>query len=354
MLLKELCQRNGVSGNEKQVREYILEQIIEKVNHIRIDKIGNLVAEKTSSLPNLPNPPKVLLCAHMDEVGLMITEITTDGYLRFQPVGGLDPQILVSKTIQIGEKNIQGVIGSKAIHLQKKEERKKILRIDELYIDIGANSKEEAESEVKLGDYAVFTSTFETLGKAEFYKAKALDDRVGCALLVEVLEQRYPCDLITAFTVQEEVGLRGSKVISNYVQADLAVILEATRAADFDESDQANWIVELGKGPACSLMDCGTIYQPELIHKVVDLAKKNEIPLQFRQSTSAANDAGNIHQAGKGIPTITLSVPCRNIHSMSSVIAKNDYENCQNLLRAILENVHMFCSEKQVEEVHHV
>ncbi|NLI93986.1 MAG: M42 family metallopeptidase [Peptococcaceae bacterium] len=339
MLLKELCELNGVSGNEKKIREFILTQIQEKVDTFQVDKIGNIVAEQKPASPNLP---KVLLCAHMDEVGLFITEITADGYLKFQPVGGIDPQILISKPIAIG--NIQGIIGTKAIHLQKKEERKQILNIEDLYIDIGANTKEEAEKEVKIGDYAAFIGTCDTIGK-EYVKAKALDDRAGCALILETLADRYPCHLLAAFTVQEEVGLRGSKVISNYLQPDLAIVVEATRAADVQECDEEDWNVTLGKGPACSLMDSSTIYPPELIRKVSDLARISNIPLQFRKSTAASNDAGNIHKAGSGVPTITLSIPCRNIHSMSSMICKTDYENCLTLLRTILCHIGEFCSE---------
>ncbi|RNC28802.1 MAG: putative aminopeptidase YsdC [Candidatus Dichloromethanomonas elyunquensis] len=331
MLLKELCQINGVSGNEKRVRDFILERIQDKVDSWQMDKIGNLVVKKK---PSSSDQPIVLLCAHMDEVGLFITEITADGYLKFQPVGGIDPQILVSKPVSIG--SIQGVIGTKAIHLQRKEERKQILNFEELYIDIGANTKEEAEKEVKIGDYAFFNSHFEIIGQ-DYLKAKALDDRIGCALIMEILDSSFACGIIAAFTVQEEIGLRGSKVISNYVQPDFAIIVEATRAADIEEENEEAWSVELSKGPACSLMDSATIYQSRLIQKVSNIARNHHIPLQFRKSTAAANDAGNIHKGGTGVPTITLSVPCRNIHSMSSVICKTDYEYCLSLLRLILQ-----------------
>ena len=335
MLLKELCELNGVSGNEKMVREYILDQIKKNVHDYKVDTIGNLIAEKKSSKENCP---RVILCAHMDEVGLFITEITAEGYLKFQPVGGIDPRILISKTISIVRSGMMGVIGSKAIHLQKKEERKQVQSIDELYIDIGANSKEEAEKEIKLGDYVVFNSTFEIIGD-HFYKAKALDDRVGCALLIQLLAETFDCDLTAVFTVQEEIGLRGSKVISNNLGADLAIVVEATSALDIQESDREGWIVELGKGPACSLMDSSTIYKPELVEKIVVIARDYDIPLQFRQGTAAGNDAANIHRAGVGIPTITLSIPCRNIHSMSSLICKDDYDHYLLLLRQILGHI---------------
>lgn len=342
MLLKELCELNGVSGNEQAVRDYIRERIREKVNTCQIDRIGNLLAEKNS---DNQEQLKILLCAHMDEIGLFITEITSDGYLKFQPVGGIDSRILPAKTVTVGDRGICGVIGCKAVHLTKKEERKKALNIEDLYIDIGANSKEEAEKDIRLGDYAVLNSTFAEIGK-DFYKAKALDDRVGCALLMEILDYSFACDLIAAFTVQEEVGLRGSKVVSNYLQADLAIVVEATRAQDYLETEPEEWIVEPGKGPACSLMDSATIYRPELIQRVAELATEHNIPLQFRQSTAAGNDAGNIHKAGGGIPTITLSIPCRNIHTMSSLISKQDYINCFKLLTVLLNDASALIARK--------
>ncbi|MGI6449635.1 MAG: M42 family metallopeptidase [Desulfitobacteriia bacterium] len=341
MLLKELCNLPGVSGNETEVRDYILELIKDRVDSFRIDKIGNLLAESKGFASE---KPKVILAAHMDEVGLLITDITTDGYLKFQPLGGIDPRILVAKTIYCGNNKIIGVIGSKAIHLQKPEERKQALTLDELYIDIGSVSKEDAEQRVKIGDYVSFTTEFEQIN-SELYKAKAFDDRVGCAILIESLANKYNCDLIAAFTVQEEVGLRGSQVISNYLDGDLAIVIEATNANDLGETLPENRLVEVGKGPACSLMDSATIYQPELIRKVTKLAADHQIPLQFRKGTAAANDAGNIHRAGQGIPTITLSVPCRYIHSPNSLLSLRDYENCLKLVQAILKNINIFCSK---------
>ncbi|UWG99107.1 M42 family peptidase [Dehalobacter sp. DCM] len=338
MLLKDLCEINGVSGNEKAVRDYILANIRNDVTACRVDRIGNLIVEKKL---DCDDRPKVLLCAHMDEVGLLITEITAEGYLKFKPVGGIDPAVLMSKTLIVNNA-VHGVIGLKAVHLQKPEERKKIPDSDDLYIDIGAANKEEAEKLVKLGDYASFLTVFEEIGDIGLYKGKALDDRVGCAILMELLKQDFPCHIIAAFTVQEEVGLRGSKVLSNTIEADLAINIEATGAADYSEADREDWVVELGRGPACSLIDSATIYRPDAIKKVMETARTNHIPLQFRQGTRAANDAGNIHQAGTGIPTITLSVPCRNIHTMSSLISRQDYAHCLELVKCMLNNLNHF------------
>ena len=341
MFLKQLSELNGVSGNEKAVRDYIIENIENKVDSYGVDKIGNLVAHKKGKANDSP-APKVVLSAHMDEVGLFITEITSEGYLKFQTVGYIDVNILISKPIIINN-SIYGVIGSKAIHLQKPEERKQNFLIDQLYIDIGAGSKEEAEQHVKLGDYAAFITNFEAFGSG-FWKGKALDDRAGCAMIMELLTKDFSCDLSTVFTVQEELGLRGSKVISNNLEADLAIVIETTSAMDIQDNYRENWIVELGQGPACSLMDQATIYNPNLIKKTVELAERNGIPIQLRQGTAAANDAGNIHLSRTGIPTITISIPCRYIHSMSSVIAQADYDNCRELIICILNNIEEYIS----------
>lgn len=332
MLLKHLSELNGVSGNEKEVRDYIIEYIKDKVDSYKVDKIGNLLALKKSSSPSAP---RVAISAHMDEVGLFITEVTPEGYLKFQNIGYIDPMILVSKPVIINNK-ILGVIGSKAIHLQKPEERKQSVQMEQLYIDIGAAGKEEVEEQVRPGSYAAFVTEFSDFGSG-FYKGKALDDRAGCTIIMELLNKEYDCNLTAVFTVQEELGLRGSKVVSNNLEADLAIVVEATSALDIHEHEQERRIVELGKGPACSLMDAGTIYNPKLIRKTMEIAEENSIPIQYREGTQAANDAGSIHLSREGIPTITISIPCRYIHSMSSLISKDDYDNCIKLLGCILD-----------------
>lgn len=333
MLLKTLSELNGTSGDETLVRNFLIEEIKPYVEKIFIDKIGNLIAVKNQSLSG----PKVLISAHMDEVALMIVSITNDGFLKFKPVGGIDARILISKTVRIGE-TIVGVIGSKAIHLQKLPERQKALTFEQLYIDIGAQSKEEALNKVKIGDYAYFISTCEPFGEG-LYKGKAFDDRVGCAILVELLKQDYKFPLVAAFTVQEEVGLRGAKVAAYHIEPDFAIVVEGTVAADVMDKDEEEWVTELGKGPACSIIDRTTLYSPRLVQYMTELAHKNKIPLQFRRGSSGGNDAGKIHLTKSGIPTISLSVPCRYIHSFVSVISKRDYNECYNLVHALLKDL---------------
>ncbi|HBW38602.1 M42 family metallopeptidase [Desulfosporosinus sp. BICA1-9] len=333
MLLKSLSELNGTSGAEGLVRNFLRQQIEPFVETINVDKIGNLIATKNGHLPG----PKVMLAAHMDEVALMIIEITSDGFLKFRPVGGIDARILVSKPVQINE-SLVGVIGAKAIHLQKRSERQKALSFDQLYIDIGAKSKEDAAKKVKLGDYAYFMTKCEPFGEG-LYKGKAFDDRIGCAILVELLKQDYNFPLVAAFTVQEEVGLRGAKVAAYHVAPDFAIVIEGTVAADVFDCEEEGWVTELGQGPACSLMDRATFFNPELIQWVTDIARHKGIPLQFRRGGSGGNDAGTIHVSKAGIPTIALSVPCRYIHSFASVISEKDYTACLNLVHELLKEL---------------
>ncbi len=333
MLLKSLSELNGTSGAEGLVRDFLRQQIEPFVETIKVDKMGNLIATKHGQLSG----PKVMLAAHMDEVALMIIEITSDGFLKFRPVGGIDARILVSKPVKLNE-SLVGVIGAKAIHLQKRSERQKALTYEQLYIDIGAKSKEEASSKVKLGDYAYFMTTCEPFGEG-LYKGKAFDDRAGCAILAELLKKDYDFPLVAAFTVQEEVGLRGAKVAAYHIAPDFAIVIEGTVAADLSDREEEGWVTELGKGPACSLMDRTTLYNPKLIQWIADVARQKGIPLQFRRGSSGGNDAGSIHVSKAGIPTIVLSVPCRYIHSFVSVISEKDYIACLNLVDELLKDL---------------
>lgn len=332
MLLKTLSELNGTSGVEKEIRQALRQEVEPFVDSMMTDKIGNLIVQKSRS----EHGPKVMLAAHMDEVALMITDFTADGLLEFRPVGGVDSRILVSKPVRIN--SLIGVIGAKAIHLQKPQERQQALKIDQLYIDIGAKTKEEAEKQIKLGDYAYFLTETEPLGEG-YLKGKAFDDRVGCYILAELLKKDYALNLVGAFTVQEEVGLRGAKVAAYHVQPDFAIVLEGTIAADMMHLEESEWVTELGKGPALSIMDHNTIYNPKLLEQVAELAKKNAIPLQFRQGSSGGNDAGKIHLSREGIPTIAISVPCRYIHSAASIISKEDVKNTICLIDMILQAI---------------
>jgi endoglucanase len=335
MLLEQLSRLDGVAGQERKVGEAIASRLRELGLEPETDGIGNLLARRPAPEGSGGlKPRRVLICAHMDEVGLMVTEITSDGFLKFSPVGGVDHAILVAKPVRL-KSEVPGVIGLKAIHLQKAEERKKLPEFEQFYIDIGCNSREEAEKLVQIGDMACFEDSWQPFGDG-LYRGKAFDDRAGCALLLELLETGYPCDLTAAFTVQEEIGLRGAAVLGNYIQADLVLVLEATAARDELETDPEETVTEVGGGPVCSLMDGATVYARELIDMVTGVAQRHNIPLQYRRGTAGGNDAGALQTAGAGLKTMTLSLPCRYIHTMCSVIAERDYENMRGLVTAIL------------------
>lgn len=332
MLLKILSELNGASGAEKPVRETIMELIRPNVDSMFVDKIGNLIAEKRGRLQG----PRILLAAHMDEIALMIIEITESGFLKFKSVGGIDPRVILSKPVRINE-SITGVIGAKAIHLQKAGERRKTLGFDQMYIDIGAKSREEAAQRVAPGDYAYFTTSFSKFGDG-LWKGKALDDRVGCAALIEILQKDYDFPIMAAFTVQEEVGLRGAQVAAYHTNPDFAIVVETTVAADTLDRTEDEWVTELGKGPALSVMDRSTLYNPKWFRTVKELASAGGIPLQLRRGGGGGNDAGRIHLSKSGVATIALSVPCRYLHAPVSVISDRDYRALIALIDQILRS----------------
>jgi len=331
-LLKRLTEANGVSGNENEVRELIRQEVEGLADEIKVDRIGNLIAVKKGK----SNSKKVMLAAHMDEVGFIISGIGDNGMLKFKTVGGIDPRVLVSKRVRIGSKRYAGVFGIKAIHLQEPEERENAVKLKQMYIDIGAKSKEEAEKIVKPGDYAAFDSAFVPFGQNKV-KAKALDDRVGCAVMIELLKDRYDFDLVACFTVQEEVGLRGAEVAAYHIKPDMAVVLEGTTCSDVPGVDEHLYSTVMGKGPAISFMDRTSIGNKSLIKALTAVAEEKGIPYQFKKGTTGGNDAGKIHLSRGGVPSVVVSVPCRYIHSPSSVMDLNDFYNTQKLMYEFLK-----------------
>ena len=331
MLLKQFTEASGVSGNEKEVRDLIISEIKDHVDSYKIDRIGNIIAYKKVK----SSDKKLMITAHMDEVGLLVTEIDDMGLIKFMTVGGIDKRILVSKPVLIGKDKIAGVIGAKPIHLQKKEERTKALGINELYIDIGASSKDEAEKLVNIGDYVSFNSDYIEFGEG-LVKAKALDNRVGCSLLVNLVKEIKDISFYAVFTVMEEVGLRGAGPAAYEVDPDITLVLEGTLCYDIPKLDSHMVPTYLNKGPAISLIDRTTIFSHELRKQIVKIAENNKIPFQYRKTSMGGNDSGAIHTSKAGSKTTTISVPCRYIHSPASVMSRNDYDNTYKLLKAIL------------------
>lgn len=334
-MLKDLCLLNGTSGDEVRVRDYIINEIKEYSTY-EVDNLGSVIAYKKGK--KKPNKT-VCINAHMDEVGFIITGITSDGYLRFAPVGGIDTKVCLDRAVTVGENRINGVIADKAYHLLEDSEKDKAPSFDKLLIDIGAKSETEAQSIVSLGDFAYFESDYTELGNG-YIKAKALDDRIGCMLMIELIKSELEYDTVFCFNVQEEVGLRGSKCTSFAVGADVSIVLEATTAGDLDGVTGADRVCVLGNGGVVSFMDNRTIYDRELYKLAMNTASENNIPVQTKTAVAGGNDAGSIQTSGKGAKVMALSLPCRYIHSPSSVVKKSDIDNTRKLLKEILKKIY--------------
>lgn len=333
--LKELCALPGVSSHEDQVRDYIRTQAAPYADSIRVDTMGNLIIEKKAVSQE---QKKLMLAAHMDEVGLMIHTITEDGYLKFSTVGGIDRRVLIGKRVLVGEKKLPGVIGLKAYHLTDAKEEKSVPKLREFYIDIGAKDGEEAKAYVSPGDAAVFDTDVLEFGNG-FLKAKAIDDRVGCAIMVELLKEPLPMDCTLAFTVQEEVGTRGAFGAAFSVTPDIALVLEGTTAADLPAMAEYQRVCTPGKGPVVPYMDGGTIYDRELFELLRSLAEENDLPWQTKEYISGGTDAGAIQRSKKGVRVAAISAAVRYLHTPSSVASLEDCRNMLTLARLFLTAV---------------
>lgn len=330
-MLKELCLINGTSGDEGKVRDYIITQIKDYCEY-SVDNMGSIIAYKKGK--KAPKQ-KISINAHMDEVGFIVTGITDDGYLRFTSVGGIDSRVCLDRIVTVGKKAVKGVIGDKAFHLLSSDEKDRCPSFDDLLIDIGATSKDEAEQYVSLGDFAYFDSDYVELGNG-YIKAKALDDRIGCMLMIELIKSELEYDTVFCFNVQEEVGLRGSKCTSYAVDADIAIVLESTTAGDLDGVSGANRVCVLGDGPVISFMDNRTIYDRKLFELGFTVAKENNIPAQTKTAVAGGNDAGAIQTSGDGARVMAISLPTRYIHSGASVVKASDIDDTRRLLKALL------------------
>lgn len=330
--LKELCCLNGASGDESAVRNFIIDKIKNNADY-SVDNIGNIIAfKKGKAAPK----NKIMLDAHMDEVGLIITSVLCDGTLTFAEVGGVDPSVVMGRQVTVGSKGLYGVVGAKAVHNLLAEERDKAPEMDSLYIDIGAVDKEEAERYVSPGDYVYFASEYTELSK-DIIKSKAIDDRFGCALLIDMINSELPYDMYFTFTVQEEIGLRGAKTAAYTVAPDIAVVVETTTAADIEGVSENKQVCRLGKGAVVSFMDKSTMYDRDLYNAAVEQAEKKGIPWQTKSLIAGGNNSGAIHTSRGGIKTIAVSAPCRYLHSPSCIVNKGDLKACSDIIYAIIE-----------------
>jgi tetrahedral aminopeptidase len=331
-LLEKLCNASGVSGDEGEVRKIILEEVKPFADEVKVDALGNVLVTKKASKPDAL---RVMLDAHMDEVGFMLVAEDGEGIYRFETVGGLDVRQLVGKAVLVGKDKTPGVIGARPIHLTTADERKRKIPLDQLRIDIGPGGK------AKPGDRAVFATRFKRVGPSIF--AKAIDNRVGCAILVELLKNAPAhIDLCLSFSVQEEIGLRGAKVAANYFKPDLAIAIDSTPANDLPHyADEENifYNTKLDLGPALYTYDAGTLSDPRLVHFLAATAESEKIPFQYRQPGGGGTDAGAIHRQQAGIPSVSVSVPGRYAHTSTLVMRVDDWKNTLALVFAALKRI---------------
>ena len=337
MELKTLCELPGVSGREEPVRMAVYDACVKTLGkeNVWIDKMGNVIAQKKGKSAKAPH---VMVCAHMDEVGLMVVSAADDGLLRVRNLGGIDPRVLVSKRVKVGygEKSVDGVIGAMAIHLQTPEDRRAVLPLDQLLVDIGAKDKDEALAVAPPGTPITFATAFTKFGDNK-YLAKALDDRVGVYNMLRLLSADCRGKTSFVFTCQEEVGCRGAKGAAFRLMPDVGIALEGTTANDTGDVPESWQVCALGKGVAISFMDHSSIARPEFFKEMMALAKAKKIPHQVKMSVSGGNESGVIQGSGTGVKTCLLSVPCRYIHSPSTVCSAGDVNAQYALAKAFLE-----------------
>lgn len=329
-LLEQLSNARGVAGQESAVRHIVREAIAGHVDALETDSLGNLIARKRAT-NEAEKPLRVMIAAHMDEVGFMVVKRNDDGTLKFRNVGGIDARILPGKRVRIGEEAIPGVILQKPTHLQRSGDRNGIAQIDSLVIDTGGANG------IQPGDMITFESSYGQVGG--LLKGKAFDDRVGCLVLVELLKRDYPCEVIGVFTVQEEIGLRGARVAAYAVDPDVAFVLEGTIADDLPKEDDSSPTTELGKGPALSIMDRSVYADRRLLDLLIQTARENNIPWQIKQPGVGGTDAGAIHLARAGIPSLPVSVPCRYIHAPAALLHPQDLAHTIELMAKALEKL---------------
>jgi putative aminopeptidase FrvX len=337
--LEKLSNACGVAGREEEVRNLMIKLLKPHVDEICVDKLENVIAVKKGE----KNAPKIMLAAHMDEVGLMVKTISKDGFLQFAKMGGIDDRILLAqKVIVYTEKGaLDGIVGSKPPHIQKEEERKKIVNSDELFIDIGAENREAAaKMGVKVGDIVGFDVKYARIGK-DLVIGKAFDDRAGCAVMVEALKllAKTECTVYAVGTVQEEVGLRGAATAAFGVDPDVGIALDVTIAGDVPGVREFDTTVAMGKGPTLTVSDSGLITHPKVLRLLFDVAKENKIAYQLETGLLGSTDAARISLTRQGVPSGTISIPARYIHSPVGMISLKDAANSAKLAAAAIQKI---------------
>lgn len=334
-VLFDLCSLDGVSGRETAVREYILKSLDKSSApmEVKVDPMGNILVH----LHGKSSPAKtVLFDAHMDEVGFLITHINDDGTLTFDTVGGIDKRVLFGQRVRIG--GVHGVIGGKAVHQCSKEEKESVPTVNTMAIDIGVATREEAQTLVRVGQGGTFACGLQEWQNGVLV-GKALDDRVGCALLLSLAKEQPQYDVWLSFSVQEEVGLRGAKVVGEAIRPDIAVAIDATTAADIAGSSDKNCVCRVGHGPVVSFADGAAVYDEVLYQFIRSIADENGIETQSKNRIAGGNNGASLQRSHTGARTAAISLPCRYIHSPTSLAQMNDIESMEKLLRLLIERL---------------
>ena len=333
-LLEKLCNAISVSGDEGEVRRIVLEQVKPYADEVKVDALGSVLVRKRAERSR--SALRVLLDAHMDEVGFMIVHDEGDGLYQFKAVGGIDERHLPGKQVIVGRDHTVGVIGAKPIHLTTPSELEHALDLDSLRIDLG-------EGKANVGDRATFATRFKRVGPS--IMSKAIDDRIGIAILIELL--KHPpknIELCLSFSVQEEIGLRGAKVAAHYFEPDLAIAVDSTPARDlphYEGAENFTYNTRLGFGPAIYMANSSTLDDPRLVRFLAETAEKHKIKYQFRQPGGGGTNAGAIQQARTGVPVVSVSVPHRYTHSPVSIARVEDWKNTLNLLYVTLQRLNL-------------
>jgi len=338
-VLEKLSNACGVAGREEEVRGLMKELLKPNVDEIKEDKLGNVIGVKKGK----KDAPTIMVAAHMDEIGLMVKNITKEGFLQFAKIGGIDDRILIAQKVLVhtDKEPITGIIGSKPPHILKEEEKKKVIEADDLFIDVGARDKQDAQKMgVRVGDAISFDIKFTRIGK-DTVVGKAFDDRVGCAALIEIMRKlsKVDCTIYAVGTIQEEVGLRGATIAAFQLYPDVGIALDATVAGDIPGVKEVEAPAKMRAGPALTVADAGLITHPKVLRLFIDSAEENKIPYQLETGLRGTTDAAKIALTKEGVPSGVIAIPTRYIHSPASLLSLKDAENAVKLAVAAIKNV---------------
>ncbi|MDD5130794.1 MAG: M42 family metallopeptidase [Candidatus Omnitrophica bacterium] len=336
ILLKKIIEAPGISGYESQIAKIMHDEFKKSCDAVEIDNFGNVIAKKGKG------KTKIMLAAHMDEIGLMVKHITKEGFLYFIKLGGIDDRILPAQRVIVKSKkgDCFGIIGTKPPHLQKEEERKKPLKYEDMFIDIGCRSKEEAQAKVEIGDAVIFEPNSGVLN-GKLYYGKAIDDRIGCFALVKIMEKlKCNAEVYAVATTQEEVGLKGARTSAFKIDPDFALAIDTNAAGDTPQVSERESSLKLGEGVSITIIEAsgrGLIVNEKLKNLLIDTARKNKIKYQIDVIEGGMTDGAIIHMNREGVPTGVLSIPTRYIHSPTGVFSIDDLNSAVELMLKVVE-----------------